>query len=348
MTQDDNLFDLIGDLVMCHSPSGVEDEIDVYLLDQFAKLGIPATIDASGNFVARIPGSGTGRLAITAHKDEIGACVSKFDADGRLKLRALGGSFPWVYGEGIVDILGDDRTIQGVLSFGSRHISHASPQHPQQETAPVKWTDAWIETKLTRSELDAAGIRPGSRVVVGRHRKAPFRLGGHIASYTLDNKASVAILIELAKRIENPVSEICLIGSTKEEVGGCGALYFTNNETVDAIIALEIAPLSSEYDVVDGASPVIYAQDGFGVYHDGLNDRIAAAAKQVGVTLQRSVVNDFGSDASIVMKNGHAPRGACLAFPTHNTHGYEIASLAAIANCIAVLEQLCREDLSQW
>ena len=173
-------------------------------------------------------------------------------------------------------------------------------------------------------------------------------LGGHIASYRFDNKASVAILVELAKRIENPVSEICPIGSTKEEVGGCGALYFTNNEPVDAIVALEIAPLSSEYDVIDGPDPVIYAQDGFGVYHDGLNDRIAAAAKQAGVALQRSIVNDFGSDASIVMKNGHAPRGACLAFPTHNTHGYEIASLTAIGNCVAILEHFCKEDLSRW
>jgi len=348
MTQHDVLFALIGELVMCHSPSGVEGEIDAFLLNRFEEIGVPAAIDASGNFVARIPGSGPGRLAITAHKDEIGACVSTLDEGGRLKLRALGGSFPWVYGEGVVDILGDQCTIQGILSFGSRHVSHASPQHPQQESAPVKWHDAWIETKLDRADLDEAGVRPGSRVVVGRHRKAPFRLGEYIASYTLDNKASVAILIELAKRIKSPVSEICLIGSTKEEVGGCGALYFTNHESVDAIIALEIAPMSSEYDVVDGPDPVIYAQDGYGIYHEELNARIAHAARQAGVALQQSVVNDFGSDASIAMKNGHAPRGACLAFPTHNTHGYEIASLAAIANCITVLEQLCCEDISRW
>lgn len=348
MDQENELFGLIGDLVMCHSPSGVEGEIDTFLLKRFEELGINATIDASGNFVARIPGSGAGRLAITAHKDEIGASVNTIGEDGRLKLRALGGSFPWVYGEGIVDILGDHETIHGVLSFGSRHISHASPQSTQQESEPVKWADVWVETKLARDEIDKAGVRPGSRVLIGRHRKAPFRLGGHIASYTLDNKASVAILIELAKRISKPVSEICLIGSTMEEVGAYGAMYFTKDQSVDAIIALEIAPLSSEYDIVDGPDPVIYSQDGYGIYHEGLNDRIVAAAKQAGITLQRSMVSHFGSDASIVMKNGHAPRGACLAFPTQNTHGYEIASFAAIRNCVTVLDQLCKQDLSRW
>ncbi|RQP05901.1 MAG: M42 family peptidase [Paracoccus sp. BP8] len=348
MDRDSALFDLIGKLVMCHSPSGVEARIDAFLMQRFSELGIEAALDAAGNFVARIPGSGPGRLAITAHKDEIGASVSGVGDDGRLKLRALGSSFPWVYGEGIVDILGDNETIQGVLSFGSRHITRASPQYPQQETAPVKWSDVWVETKRSRDDIAGAGVRPGSRVLVGRHRKAPYRLGDHIAGYTLDNKASVAILIELARRIRNPVSEICLVFSSMEEVGACGALYFTRNEPVDAIIALEIAPLSDEYDIVDGPDPVIYAQDGYGLYHEGLNGRIAAAASRAGVGLQRSVVHDFGSDASIVMRNGHAPRGACLAFPTQNTHGYEIARLAAIRNCVAVLAELCKEDLSKW
>jgi putative aminopeptidase FrvX len=330
---------------MCHSPSGFEREVDSFLVNRFAGMGIDASIDASGNFVARLPGTGSSRIAIAAHKDEIGASVSAVGQQGQLKLRPLGSSFPWVYGEGVVDVLGDKHTIQGVLSFGSRHISHASPQRSQQDFAAVKWQDVWVETRLDPNQLKEAGIHPGTRVVVGRHRKRPFRLGDHIASYTLDNKASLAILIELAKCVKSPVPAVILIGSTKEEVGACGALYFTNQERVDAIIALEIAPLSSEYDIVDGPDPVIYAQDAHGVYHDQLNELIIAAARQQRITLQHSVVNDFGSDASIAMKLGHAPRGACLGFPTQNTHGYEIASLLAIENCVVVLEELCRRDL---
>ncbi|MHC5722338.1 MAG: M42 family peptidase, partial [Nostoc sp.] len=88
----------------------------------------------------------------------------------------LGGSFPWVYGEGVVDLLGDNETISGILSFGSRHVSHESPQKVHQEDTTVKWENAWIETKLTSAELEAAGIRPGTRMVIGKHRKHPIRL----------------------------------------------------------------------------------------------------------------------------------------------------------------------------
>ncbi|MEL6334581.1 MAG: M42 family peptidase, partial [Cyanobacteria bacterium J06626_26] len=69
----------------------------------------------------------------------------------------------------------------------------------------------------------------------------------------------------------------------------------------------------------------------------GLNQEILAAASTVGINLQQAVVSQFGSDASIAMKFGHVPRGACLSFPTQNTHGYEIAHLDAIANCLTVL-----------
>ncbi len=63
-------------------------------------------------------------------------------------------------------------------------ISHQSPQKVQQENTPVTWESAWIETKLTPEELDACGVRAGSRVVVGKHRKQPFRLKDYIVSYS--------------------------------------------------------------------------------------------------------------------------------------------------------------------
>lgn len=348
MCRKSHLFELIESLVACHSPSGMEAAVDALLIEKFRQSGIIASLDPSGNLVARIAGSGAGRLIITAHKDEIGAVVIAIGQDGRLKLSPLGGSFPWVYGEGIVDVLGDERTVQGVLSFGSRHVSHASPQFEhRQEKAPLKWADSWVETKISRFDLESAGVRIGTRVVVGLHRKSPFRLGeDHVASYTLDNKASLAILIELAGRIKNPPSEICLVATTKEEIGASGALYFTHREHADAMIALEIAPLAIEYDIMDSAQPVIYSQDGFGLYHDQLNAVIIEAARTAGIRLQYSAVNGFGSDASISTKAGHVPRGACLAFPTENTHGYEIARLSAIENCISTLEAVCKHDFA--
>lgn len=340
----DQLFALVQELVMRHSPSGMEEEVDQLLNARFAALGLQPVTDPSGNVIAKIPGRGGGRIAITAHKDEIGAIVIDVLDDGRVKIRKLGGAFPWVYGEGVVDLLGDNGVISGVLCFGSRHVSHASPQFVHKETAPLRWADTWIETKMTAAELAAAGVQPGTRVVIGRHRKAPFRMKDHIASYTLDNKASVAILLELARRVRSPLPDVYLVASAKEEVGAVGALYFTQRQELDALISLEISPIAPEYPIKDGVAPVLLTEDSHGLYDHQLNQLMRRAAAKVDVQLQSAVLNGFGSDGSITMKEGHVPRAACLGFPTQNTHGYEITHLGALANCIKVLEAVCSES----
>ncbi|PPT04976.1 Deblocking aminopeptidase [Geitlerinema sp. FC II] len=339
----EELCQTIEDLVMCHSPSGDEREIDRLLLDRFAACGVEVWKDEAENVIAKIPGKNPDRaIAITGHKDEIGAIVNDIEPDGRVNVRPLGGSFPWVYGEGVVDLLGDRATIPGILSFGSRHVSHNSPQKALQSELALNWEDAWIETKRSREHLDLVGVRPGTRVVVGKHRKRPFRIDDYITSYTLDNKASVAILLALAERVKNPLMTVYLVASAKEEVGAIGALYFTNRNRLDALIALEICPLAPEYPIEDGDAPVLLSQDGYGVYDEWLNARLRAAAQEANVPLQQAVIRSFGSDGSIAMKFGHVARAACLGFPTQNTHGFEIAPLGAIDRCIQVLASYCQ------
>jgi putative aminopeptidase FrvX len=345
LSDSDRLFKTIEELVLHHSPSGAEGEIDRLLMSKFAALGVEAWLDRAGNAIAKIPGQNSERaIAITAHKDEIGAIVKTIGDDGCVEVRRLGGSFPWVYGEGVVDLLGDNQTISGILSFGSRHVSHESPQKAFQDDAPLRWENAWIETKCTHAELEEAGVRAGTRMVIGKHRKRPVRLKDYIASYTLDNKASVAILLALAQQLKTPVVDTYLVASAKEEVGAIGALYFTQNQRLDALIALEICPLSSEYPIADGEAPVLLSQDGYGIYDEGLNGEIRQVAAAIDVPLQLATLSSFGSDASIAMKFGHVARAACLSFPTQNTHGYEIAHLGAIANCIRLLEAYCQTE----
>ncbi|MEO1402084.1 MAG: M42 family peptidase [Cyanobacteria bacterium J06635_1] len=323
---------------MCHSPSGAEDEINAYLLAQLSNLGVEHWQDEADNIIAKIPGkTDGGAMAVTAHKDEIGGIVKAVGEQGRVSVRRLGGAFPWVYGEGVVDLLGDRLTVSGILSFGSRHVSHESPQKTQQEGNAVRWEDAWVETKRSRIELESAGVRPGTRLVVGKHRKRPFRMGDYIASYTLDNKASVAILLGLAERVKTPPVDVYLVASAKEEVGAIGALFFSQRQKLSRLIALEICPLSSEYAIADGPAPVLLSQDGYGIYDEALNQEILAAANRAKIPLQLATISGFGSDASIAMKFGHIPKGACLSFATQNTHGYEIAHLGAIENCLKVL-----------
>ena len=336
------LYDRIVALVACHSPSGAEGEVDALIIEELRRLRVNCRQDDAGNIVATIPGRDTHRnVAITAHKDEIAAIVKRLGPDGRVEVRKLGGAFPWVYGEGVVDLLGDHEAISGILSFGSRHVSHESPQKCNQDDKALKWEDVWIETKLSPERLAEAGIRPGTRMVVGKHRKAPFLLGDYICSYALDNKASVAVLLELAASLTRPQCNVHLAFTSREEVGAIGAMFFTQHQPLDELIALEICPKSTEYPLASDSEPVLVSQDGYGLYDEGLNVRISSLARSAGISVQNVILSGFGSDASIVMKNGHVARAACLGFPADNTHGYEIAHLHAIDGCLGALEAYC-------
>ncbi|WP_390624729.1 M42 family metallopeptidase [Anthocerotibacter panamensis] len=335
----DELYATIEQLVLLHSPSGDEREMDHHLLQVLTGGKARVWQDEAGNVIAHFSGASAEKaLAITAHKDEIGMIVHRVEADGRLRLNRLGGSFPWIYGEGVVDVLGRVATIPGILSFGSRHVSHQSPQKAQQLETALKWEHVWIETFLSPEALKAAGVAPGTRVVVGKHRKRPLRMGDRVASYTLDNKASMAVLLLLARELDNLPRDTYFIFSAQEEVGGLGALHFTHRTPITEMIALEVTPVSVEYPVQFNDDPVLLSADSYSYYDLGLNQRLEQCAENLGIVLQAVVLSGFGSDASLAVKQGYVAQVACLGFPTENTHGYEIASLQALARLYAVLK----------
>jgi putative aminopeptidase FrvX len=341
----ERVFRTLTELVELHSPSGVEGAVDAYLMGRLAEHGSPFQ-DAAGNVVLRIEGSGSAPLrAVLAHKDEIGAVVKRVDDHGRLAVSKLGGSFPWVWGEGPVDVLGRRDTVAGVLSFGARHVSDESDQKRQQDDGVVRWRDAWVETKLDREALAAAGVHAGSRVVPSAARKRPVRLGSdgeYVASYAIDDKGAVAGLLELAAGLTAPPGPVELVFSAREEIGCHGAKWYASRTAAEAAVAFEVTPVAAEYRIDAGPEPVLIAADSHGPLEDSLTAELEDAAVAAGVAIRHAVVSNFGSDATAALSSGMIARTACLAFATENTHGFEIAHLGGIAACVDVLGRWLR------
>src|SRR6476659_9473466 len=155
----DQLFETVRALLELHSPSGVEDEIDAHLMEALAPFGNPQ-VDGAGNIILSLAGpdgGGEDKVALLAHKDEIGGLVKRVEEGGRLIAQTLGDAPPWIWSEGPVEVMGRHDTVLGVLSFGARHVSDESPQRKQLDDTPMKWKDAWIETKLDADALAEAG-----------------------------------------------------------------------------------------------------------------------------------------------------------------------------------------------
>jgi putative aminopeptidase FrvX len=337
----DGLFESIRTLTALHSPSGVEREIDDHLLVALAGHDTLRT-DGAGNIIVSLGEGDRGRAALLAHKDEIGGIVKRVEEDGRLRAQTLGDAHPWIWGEGPVEVLGRSGTVLGVLSFGARHVSDESPQRKQLDDTPVKWKDAWIETKLSADALAEAGVTAGSRVVAARSRKQAVRLGDegeYIASYALDDKVAVAMLLELAARLPEPARPVDLVFTAREEVGCQGSQYYSRRTDAELLIALEVVPVAKEYAIDPGPDPVLIRGDAYGPLDDGVSDQLADAAAAEGIAVRHAVVSRYGSDASTSIDTGRVARAACLAVATENTHGFEIAHLDAVESCIRILQR---------
>ena len=335
-----HLLALLEKLMLAHAPPGAEGEVDDIVLESARPFADSVLQDASESIRIHIKGRVAGApIAVTAHKDEIALIVKRVDADGRLRVRPLGGLHPWAIGEGPVDILGHEGPVPGILSYGSKHVSAESPAGKLKQGNTPSWEIPWVETKLTPEALLERGVHVGTRVVVARSRKPPMMLGDCICGYNLDCRAGLAILLEAAGQLsENPPpQDVYLIASSEEEVGAFGASYSVGQVPAETVVALEIAPVAEEYQTRNCGDPVLLYRDAHGLYHERSLRHIEALAGELDIGIQRAVVTSFGSDASIAKKVGAAGRAICLCYPCDNTHGYEICSIDGIVNAARLL-----------
>jgi putative aminopeptidase FrvX len=307
----------------------------------FGSLGDSIRQDAADSIVVHIKGrSSASPIAVVAHKDEIAMIVKRVDGDGKVRVHNVGGLHPWAIGETPVEILVGDDLIPGVLSIGSKHVSHESPAGRLKEGSPLTWDKMWVETKLEAEALAERGVRPGRRVVLSRGRKAPWWLGDDfLCSYNLDCRAGLAMLVAAARRMsqEPPAQDVYLIASSEEEIGALGAVWSVGRVPAETVVALDVVPVADEYQTANSADPILPAKDRAGLYHEPTLDHMTTLAAGLGFGVQTAVLTSYASDATLSKSAGSAGRAALIGYAGDNTHGFEICHVSAIVNCARLL-----------
>ncbi|WP_431033555.1 M42 family peptidase [Pseudomonas yamanorum] len=345
---------LLEQLLMARGPGGEEFEVREVCQTELQQHCDETWVDDAGNLVglirarATVGESATGVL-VMAHLDEIAMTVKRLNNDGTLQVVALGGANPVNFGMCPVDILGDKHKCPGVLSFGSMHLTAASKQGRDVQAGNVQWEDVHIVTRLSYDLLNAAGIRPGTRVVLSQHWRKPFPLQDAVAAHFLDDRAPVLAVLNAAAQLSGRSSElkrdVYLVFTTMEEETNAGALFAARQLPCMTAIAVEVGPVADEYGTVLSASPIIVAGDEKGHYSRPVTDALIAAVRNAGYEPQVALLIDFASDASAILSVGEMGKVGCVAIPTENTHGFEIVLNDGINACTSTLVQLLTGDL---
>jgi putative aminopeptidase FrvX len=338
------LLALLSELITCHAPPGEEREIEAVIRREFEASGVKVWQDDATNLVAHRPGPGP-KVMVCAHKDEIGLIVTQVQEDGRLRVENCGGAWPWKYGEGPVEVIGDGgQLVRAILSVGSVHAT-AGPIHELKYNRALTWEQVTLFTGLSPAQLAESGVHMGSRAVIARERKQVQRLGDYIASFALDDRMGlVALIAGLRQLAVSPdlKADLYFVATHGEEVGMLGAVRAAQLIQPELCVALDTSPVAHGVPLVVDARPVIwYGEAAFNTKAEC--DTLLRLAHELGMGAQPCVYRAAASDAGRIRQTGLAGRTVCFGFARDNSHGFEIAHVDSLVNVTRLLVEYLRQ-----
>lgn len=336
---------LLTELLNARGPGGQEDEVRAICLRELKDVCDDAYIDRAGNVIGVVRADNANdadaAIRVMAHLDEIAMIVKNVRDNGTLEVLALGGAQPISFGVCPVDILGDEKVLPGVLSYGSMHNSGGTSNGRDVLAGNVQWKDVYVVTRKSKLELEAVGVRPGTRVVLSQHWRKPFYVQDCVAAHFLDDRAPLSAVIYSARMLhakrKTLQQDVWFVLTTLEEESNAGALYAASRLPGETTIAVEVGPVLEEYGTQLSVDPIINTGDQKGYYSRAVVQALIAASRRAGYAPQSALLVDFASDASAVLSTGIDAQAGCIAIPTENTHGFEMVLLDGISACAATL-----------
>jgi putative aminopeptidase FrvX len=349
-------LNLLRQLILAPGPPGQE-ELVADIVENYSKeLTCPVSRDARGNVVIGLPGDleapHEAEIVVAAHLDEIALMVESAEPDGKLKVAPMGGLLPWKWGEGPVSLLASSGEIPGILGFGSIHTNSMESAAVRAREKPLSWDSARVFTGLSVHSLNEKGVRPGTRVVLGRDRRFITEFGDFIAAPFLDDRADLAAMILALEIIKERGTadgnvkrrSVAFAATAAEEVGGHGALSLFRRLKPEIVIALEIGPRVPESPFALDAKPTVWVNDGYSAMQAKDINLMAKVVSESGIDVHWQALSRGGSDASCAASHGLVDRPFTLAFAAENSHGYEITHKNSIGNLarlvVALVENL--------
>ena len=350
------IIELLQKLLYARGACGEEDEVRELCDFLLKEVADEVWQDPFGNLIGKVVGEvkEAPPIRLMAHMDEISMIVKRINDDGSLRVDPLGGILPGAIGQCPVDILGDQERLSGILSFGSLHVTketiHTYKMVPEDEKGLGKaltWEDVKVITRKSSNELMLSGVHAGTRVVIGQQRRELLLFQDCIAGYFLDNRAALAVCLCAVKRLrqsqKRPASDVYLVATCMEEIGGQGASYAARTLPGDLTIAIDVGPVAAEYATRLNENPIIVYQDMYSLYDKKTSDHLVRLSKELGQEPQCAIWGNYGSDASLAQSRGQTARAALICFPVENTHGYEIMHRESISQCANLLAAfLCK------
>ena len=317
------LKDVLKSLMAIPSPSGFTDEVVRFTCKELESLGISYEITRRGGIRADLKGEiYSPDRAIVAHLDTLGAMVKSLKSNGRLEIVPIG-TWSSRFAEGArVTVFTDEKRYRGTI-LPTKASGHA--YNKEVDSLPISWEN--IELRLDErvhnvEDLVSLGIHPGDFIAVDTNLE--FEESGFINSRHLDDKAGVAVLLAVAKKVVEekiPLPIDCHLLFTISEEIGSGASSILHGDVAE-MVTIDTGPVapgqsSDEYGVT------ICMKDSVGPFDYHLTHELIRLCQENGILHKRDIFKYYRCDSASAIEAGNDIRTALVCFGTDATHGYE-------------------------
>jgi putative aminopeptidase FrvX len=200
-------------------PTGIEEEAVRVWRKEADRFADRTWSDVMGNAVAVINETGSPRIMLAGHTDEIGLQITYVDDDGYLFFQTLGGWDPQVLPGQRVRIRTKSGTILGVIGRKAIHVMESD-----EVKKGAKIEDLWIDIGATDKKDALSAVALGDAGVLDYGFEV--LRGGIVAGRAFDDRIGAFVILEalrLAAELK-PKAAIYAVATSQEEIGARGAI----------------------------------------------------------------------------------------------------------------------------
>jgi len=302
----------IRTLAEAYGTSGHEDQIRSIIQAEIADVADEIEIDALGNLIASLNGSGAGRrVMLAAHMDEIGVIITHVDEKGFLRFGPVGGISPALMVGNRVRFA--DGTM-GVIWIEKRENSNRTPRLDQ------------LYIDVGAKDRASCPVKVGAMASYDRTFLAQ---GDRWVAKAMDDRIGCAILVELMFAINRQKltlpHTVHFVFSVQEEVGLRGATTAAFSLEPEVGIAVDVTdtgdtPKSYPMAVSLGDGPAIKVKDGGMIAHPGLVRLMVQRAEEAEIPYQLEVLPRGSTDARAMQLTQSGVIAGCVSIPCRYVH----------------------------
>jgi endoglucanase len=325
---------LLEKLSNAYGVTGYEDEIRGMMAKELGRVS-EVEEDRFGNVIGK-KGSGSPKIMLAAHMDEVGLLVKHVDENGFIKFIKMGGIDDEILPGRALKILTEKKQLPATIGFKPPHL-----KKEEEEKKKVKYEDLYIDTGLDK-ETAQKEIQVGDPVVFDSKF---FDLGENVMGKAFDNRIGCAVLIEVMKQLKGFHGTVYGVATTQEEVGLKGARTSAYKLDPDYALSLDTTIAGDTPDIAKhestigmGKGPCITVVESSGrgmVPSPRVKKLLIQCAKDAGIPYQLDAWKAGMTDAAIIYmtREGVPSGGICV--PARYIHSpHSIANIKDMQDAV--------------